>query len=58
MIISKAVTPFLRLSNRSTVLIWFMSHLKKEPLASLPTGIVCIPSLVLPSKVLAWLRGK
>jgi hypothetical protein len=43
MIISKAVTPFLRLSNRSTVAIWFMSHLKKEPLASLPTGIGCIP---------------
>jgi hypothetical protein len=58
MIISKAVTPFLRLSNRSTVVIWFMSHLKKEPLASLPTGIGCIPSLVLLSKVLAWLQGK
>jgi hypothetical protein len=43
MMISKAVTPFLRLSNRSTVAIWFMSHLKKEPLASLPTGIGCIP---------------
>jgi hypothetical protein len=36
----------------------FISHLKKEPLASLPTGIGCIPSLVLLSKVFAWLQGK
>jgi hypothetical protein len=29
MMISKAVTPFLRLSNRSTVWIWFMAGLSK-----------------------------